>query len=296
MLAQHSRDVTAKADARYVGGALSVCHVWDASWRVRNTRTAINATILLCLEEQHTESTSHQFQVNMVSLRELTEQRGNQGREGEEEGVLSVEPITMIVPPELQDVPETMASESSASSSANDNGGDHPNALSSSLSTEETPSREEGMGDVPSQPTRLHRAQPSSYAPSSCAQLCTELAIIPPSHAQPSCTSPAPTPLLPALRPDRLHSAPACTLLRPALLPAPALLCTSSCALHQIACTLLALLRPIAGNDAPARPSHHQHSTPLPPCTPRLCTADYCSPHPCLTCRKDKEYRTNWHH
>ncbi|GKV50442.1 hypothetical protein SLEP1_g57145 [Rubroshorea leprosula] len=95
-------------------------------------------------------------------------------------------------------------------------------------------------------------------------------AIIAPSHAQPSCTSPAPTPLLPALRPDRLHSAPACTLLRPALLPAPALHCTSSCALHQIACTLLALLRPTAGNDAPARPSHHQHSTPLPPCTPRL--------------------------
>ncbi|GKV40453.1 hypothetical protein SLEP1_g48098 [Rubroshorea leprosula] len=84
----------------------------------------------------------------MVSLRELTEQRGNQGREGEEEGVLSVEPITMIVPPELQDVPETMASKSSASSSASDNGGDHPSAPSSSSSAEETPSREEGMGDV----------------------------------------------------------------------------------------------------------------------------------------------------
>ncbi|GKV13814.1 hypothetical protein SLEP1_g24789 [Rubroshorea leprosula] len=103
---------------------------------------------MLQLEEQHIESTSHQFQVKMVSLRELTEQRGNQGREGEEEGVLSVEPITMIVPPELQDVLETMASESSASSSANDNGGDYPNALSSSSSAEETPSREEGMGDV----------------------------------------------------------------------------------------------------------------------------------------------------
>ncbi|GKV36090.1 hypothetical protein SLEP1_g44259 [Rubroshorea leprosula] len=84
----------------------------------------------------------------MVSLRELTEQRGNQGREGEEEGVLAVEPITMIVPPELQDVPETVASESSASSRARDDGDDHPSASPSSSSTEETPSREEGAGDL----------------------------------------------------------------------------------------------------------------------------------------------------
>ncbi|GKV51995.1 hypothetical protein SLEP1_g58605 [Rubroshorea leprosula] len=84
----------------------------------------------------------------MVSLRELTEQRGNQGREGEEEGVLSVEPITMIVPPELQDSPESMAPERSTSSSARDDGGDHATASSSSSSTKKTPSREEGMGDV----------------------------------------------------------------------------------------------------------------------------------------------------
>ncbi|GKU88891.1 hypothetical protein SLEP1_g3103 [Rubroshorea leprosula] len=84
----------------------------------------------------------------MVSLRELTEQRGNQGREGEEEGVLSVEPITMIVPPELQDVPEATASENSADSNASDNGDDHLSASSSSSSSEETPSREEGVGDV----------------------------------------------------------------------------------------------------------------------------------------------------
>ncbi|GKV49653.1 hypothetical protein SLEP1_g56391 [Rubroshorea leprosula] len=84
----------------------------------------------------------------MVSLRELTEQRGNQGREGEEEGILSVEPITMIVPPELQDIPKTVASETSAGSSASDNGGDPPSAPSSSSSTEETPSREEGVGDL----------------------------------------------------------------------------------------------------------------------------------------------------
>ncbi|GKV50081.1 hypothetical protein SLEP1_g56798 [Rubroshorea leprosula] len=149
----HLRDVTAKTGARYAGGALSACHVWDASWRVRNTRTAINSAIsfsaeTLQLEEQYTESTSHQFQVKMVSLRELTEQRGNQGREGEEEGVLSVEPITMIVPSELQDVLETTASENSAGSNTSDNGDDHRSASSSSSSTEETPSREEGMGDV----------------------------------------------------------------------------------------------------------------------------------------------------
>ncbi|GKV49265.1 hypothetical protein SLEP1_g56026 [Rubroshorea leprosula] len=146
-------------------------------------------------------------------------------------------------------------------------------------------------------PDPLHRAQLLCTEPSSPPR--TPSLAAPALHLRPSLT---PTPLLPALRPDRLHSALACTLLRPALLPAPALLCTSSCALHQIACALLALLRPTAGNDAPARPSHHQHSTPLPPCTPRLtpiprlCTADYYSPHPCLSCRKDKEYRTNWHH
>ncbi|GKV43181.1 hypothetical protein SLEP1_g50506 [Rubroshorea leprosula] len=61
----------------------------------------------------------------MVSLREISELRGNQGRDGEEEAVLSVEPITMIVPPELQDSPETMAPEGSASSSAKDDDGDH---------------------------------------------------------------------------------------------------------------------------------------------------------------------------
>ncbi|GKV49779.1 hypothetical protein SLEP1_g56511 [Rubroshorea leprosula] len=83
----------------------------------------------------------------MVSLREFVEQRGNQGREEEEGGVLSVEPITMIVPPELQDMPETMASESSTSSSASDNGGDHP-STSLSSSSERTPGREEEAGDV----------------------------------------------------------------------------------------------------------------------------------------------------
>ncbi|GKV46574.1 hypothetical protein SLEP1_g53546 [Rubroshorea leprosula] len=54
----------------------------------------------------------------------------------------------MIVPPALQDLPETMTPESSASSSARENGGDHHTSSSSSSSSEETPSREEGMGDV----------------------------------------------------------------------------------------------------------------------------------------------------
>ncbi|GKU99604.1 hypothetical protein SLEP1_g12424 [Rubroshorea leprosula] len=56
--------------------------------------------------------------------------------------------ITMIVPPALQDVPEIMRLDSSASSSARDNGGEHPTASSSSSSFKETPSREKGMGDV----------------------------------------------------------------------------------------------------------------------------------------------------
>ncbi|GKV36105.1 hypothetical protein SLEP1_g44273 [Rubroshorea leprosula] len=84
----------------------------------------------------------------MDSVRGFTELRGNQGRDGEEEGVLSVEPITMIVPPELQDLPETMALKGSASSSARGDGGNHPTVSSSRSSTEETPSCEEGMGDV----------------------------------------------------------------------------------------------------------------------------------------------------
>ncbi|GKV17776.1 hypothetical protein SLEP1_g28237 [Rubroshorea leprosula] len=85
-----------RAGARYAEGALSACHVWDASCKT------------LQLEEQYAESTSHHS----------------------------------------QDVPKTMASESSTSSDASDNGGDHPSAPSSSSSSEGTPGREEGAGDV----------------------------------------------------------------------------------------------------------------------------------------------------
>ncbi|GKU96668.1 hypothetical protein SLEP1_g9879 [Rubroshorea leprosula] len=106
----------------------------------------------------------------------------------------------------------------------------------------------------------------ASSPPCTAQILCTEprssaprpaplhRAIIAPSHAQPCCTSPAPTPLLPALRPDRLHSAPACTLLRSALLPAPALL------LHHA---------PFCANQLPllSAPNHQ-------PCTePACCTS-----------------------
>ncbi|GKV39546.1 hypothetical protein SLEP1_g47304 [Rubroshorea leprosula] len=82
----------------------------------------------------------------MDSIRGLTELQGNQGREGEEGGVISVEPITMIVPPTLQDVLETMTLESSASSSARDNGGDHPTASSGNSSFEETLAARKGRG------------------------------------------------------------------------------------------------------------------------------------------------------
>ncbi|GKV01748.1 hypothetical protein SLEP1_g14279 [Rubroshorea leprosula] len=54
----------------------------------------------------------------------------------------------MIVPPALQDLPETMTPESSASSSVRDNGGDHHTSSSSSSSSKETPSCEERTGNV----------------------------------------------------------------------------------------------------------------------------------------------------
>ncbi|GKV45527.1 hypothetical protein SLEP1_g52599 [Rubroshorea leprosula] len=93
-------------------------------------------------------STPESPEVKMVSLRELTEQRGNQGRDGEEERVLAVEPITMIVPPELQDVPEIMVSESSTSSSAGDNGDGHHDSPSSSSSSGNHEPEPENVGDV----------------------------------------------------------------------------------------------------------------------------------------------------
>ncbi|GKV02463.1 hypothetical protein SLEP1_g14898 [Rubroshorea leprosula] len=67
------------------------------------------------------------------------ELRGNQGM-GEEENVIAVEPITMIVPPELQDVPETPTAESSASSGAHEDSGVNPSPSSEGSSSENTAS------------------------------------------------------------------------------------------------------------------------------------------------------------
>ncbi|GKV02986.1 hypothetical protein SLEP1_g15356 [Rubroshorea leprosula] len=67
------------------------------------------------------------------------ELRGNQGMEGEE-NVIAVEPITMIVPPELQDVPETPTAESSASSGAHEDSGANPSPSSEGSSSENTAS------------------------------------------------------------------------------------------------------------------------------------------------------------
>ncbi|GKV43025.1 hypothetical protein SLEP1_g50366 [Rubroshorea leprosula] len=82
----------------------------------------------------------------MEYVREVGELQGNQGIE-EEEYVMSVEPITMIVLPKLQDLPETFTPESSASSSAQE-GGDHHTSPSSSSSSKETPSRKEETRNV----------------------------------------------------------------------------------------------------------------------------------------------------
>ncbi|GKV52375.1 hypothetical protein SLEP1_g58961 [Rubroshorea leprosula] len=80
----------------------------------------------------------------MASFHDVRELRGNQGGEDEVD-VISVEPIAMIVPPELQDLPGTITSESSASSSAGGGFGDHRSSTSSDSSVEETPSEVGGV-------------------------------------------------------------------------------------------------------------------------------------------------------
>ncbi|GKV30683.1 hypothetical protein SLEP1_g39468 [Rubroshorea leprosula] len=75
----------------------------------------------------------------MDSFQDLRELRGNQGKE-EEEGVILVEPITMIVLPELQDLPETIILESSVGSSAGGDSGNHYSSASRDSSTKGTPS------------------------------------------------------------------------------------------------------------------------------------------------------------
>ncbi|GKV53055.1 hypothetical protein SLEP1_g59603 [Rubroshorea leprosula] len=79
--------------------------------------------------------------------RELRELRGNQSRE-EEEVVIAAEPIAMIVPPELQDLPETLTLESSASSNAGDNGNGHRDSPSSSSSSGNHEPEPENVGGI----------------------------------------------------------------------------------------------------------------------------------------------------
>ncbi|GKV27242.1 hypothetical protein SLEP1_g36435 [Rubroshorea leprosula] len=75
----------------------------------------------------------------MEFVSEVGELQGNQGMDGEE-NVMAVEPITMIVPPELQDVPETPTAEGSASSGAHEDSGANPSPSPEGSSTENTAS------------------------------------------------------------------------------------------------------------------------------------------------------------
>ncbi|GKV40817.1 hypothetical protein SLEP1_g48418 [Rubroshorea leprosula] len=84
----------------------------------------------------------------MASFYDAQEFRGNQGGE-EEVDVILVEPITMIVPLELQDLPITITPESSASSSAGGGSSERRSSTSSSdSSTEEAPSEAGGVEEV----------------------------------------------------------------------------------------------------------------------------------------------------
>ncbi|GKV10180.1 hypothetical protein SLEP1_g21587 [Rubroshorea leprosula] len=110
----------------------------------------------------------------------------------------------------------------------------------------------------------LHPSLHSTVPPSSCGQ---------PFFLHQPCSAPVPALCTrsPCSAPDCLHSAMPVPLL---LCPAAPLLALLHPSLHSAAppalCRASCTLCPTAGNDAPARPSHHQHSTPLPPCTPRL--------------------------
>ncbi|GKV51634.1 hypothetical protein SLEP1_g58270 [Rubroshorea leprosula] len=73
--------------------------------------------------------------------------RGNQG-EDEEVGVISVEPITMIVPPELQDSPRPATLENSTSSSTSSGSEDHRPSTSSDSPVEGTSGEVRGVEEV----------------------------------------------------------------------------------------------------------------------------------------------------
>ncbi|GKU93341.1 hypothetical protein SLEP1_g6941 [Rubroshorea leprosula] len=83
----------------------------------------------------------------MASFHDAQGFRGNQGEE-EDVDVIFVEPIAMIVPPELQDSPRTAAPESNASSSVSGGSEGHQPSTSSDSPTEETTSGAEGVEEV----------------------------------------------------------------------------------------------------------------------------------------------------
>ncbi|GKV21532.1 hypothetical protein SLEP1_g31507 [Rubroshorea leprosula] len=83
----------------------------------------------------------------MASFHDAQGFQGNQGEEGDVD-VISVEPIAIIVPPELQDSPKTAAPRSDASSSVSGGSEGHQPSTSSDSSTEETPSGAEGVEEV----------------------------------------------------------------------------------------------------------------------------------------------------
>ncbi|GKV51565.1 hypothetical protein SLEP1_g58207 [Rubroshorea leprosula] len=90
----------------------------------------------------------------MDFVSEIGELRGNQGMEGEE-NVIAVEPITMIVPLELQDVPETPTPESSASSGAHEGSGANPSPSSEGSSSENTTSASGRLSNLRKAPNTL---------------------------------------------------------------------------------------------------------------------------------------------
>ncbi|GKV51508.1 hypothetical protein SLEP1_g58153 [Rubroshorea leprosula] len=70
-----------------------------------------------------------------------------------EEVVMSVEPIAMIVPPELQDLPEIFTPESSASSSTHESSSANPSSSSEGSSSEKTPNAGEDVEEGVSNPS-----------------------------------------------------------------------------------------------------------------------------------------------
>ncbi|GKU93605.1 hypothetical protein SLEP1_g7182 [Rubroshorea leprosula] len=83
----------------------------------------------------------------MTSSHDAQGFRGNQG-EDEDVDVISVEPITMIVPPELQDSPRTATPENSTSSSTSSGSENHQPSTSSDSPVEGTSSEVRGVEEV----------------------------------------------------------------------------------------------------------------------------------------------------